>query len=647
MGGIVSQRDIERIEAEDLPPDLPESTYALIGRAATQRPDAPALSFFLQLDHFRRPETWTYRQLFGRITQTANLFHALGADKDTVIAYVLPNLPETHWTIWGGEAAGIVLAINPLLEAAAIAELLGTAQATILVTLAPFPGTDLWQKVQQAIAQTPSLKHVLLINLADHVPGIKGWIAKRLQRREEKRLHGRRGVAGALPKHLDVRDFKTALDEQPADRLRSGRVIQANDYSSFFCTGGTTGTPKIAMRRHGNEIANAWSAAQTFGDVFKPDVNLFCGLPLFHANAVFVTGLLPFSQGAHVVLGPPQGYRTEGLVKRFWEIVEHYRINFFSGVPTLYAGLLQLPVEGRDLSSLQFGICGAAPLPLAVFREFEARTGLKILEGYGLTEGNCVSSVNPPLGERRPGSIGLRLPGQRMKAVVLDDDGRYLRDCAPDEVGALLISGPNVFAGYRIAEQDKGLWVDLGDGRRWLNTGDLARQDADGYFWLTGRKKELIIRGGHNIDPAMIEDPLHRHPAVQTAAAIARPDAYAGELPVAYVQLKPGAKASEEALLEFLRGEIAERAALPKRIRILDIMPLTPIGKIYKPALKRREAEDALCAALDEAGVAVRELRVEDDRLGGLVVYATPDDGVAPDDVRQVLERFPLGVRLQ
>jgi fatty-acyl-CoA synthase len=234
-----------------------------------------------------------------------------------------------------------------------------------------------------------------------------------------------------------------------------------------------------------------------------------------------------------------------------------------------------------------------------------------------------------------------------MKAVVLDGQGRYVRDCAVDEVGVLVLSGPNVFSGYRSQAHDAGLWLDCGDGKRWLNTGDLGRQDADGYFWLTGRRKELIIRSGHNIDPAMIEDPLHRHPAVQTAAAIARPDAYAGELPVAYVQLKPGAKASEEELLEFLRGEVAERAALPKRIRILDIMPLTPIGKIYKPALKRREAEDALRAALDEAGVAVRELRVEDDKLGGLVVYATPDEGVAPDDVRQVLERFPLGVRLQ
>src|SRR5690606_3406967 len=146
-------------------------------------------------------------------------------------------------------------------------------------------------------------------------------------------------------------------------------------------------------------------------------------------------------------------------------------------------------------------------LPVEVFKSFQERTGLKILEGYGLTEGTCVSSVNPPLGEQRLGSIGLRIPGQQMKAVVLDDNGDYQRDCQVDEVGIIVISGPNVFAGYKVAEHNKGLWVDCGDGERWLNTGDLGREDAEGYFWLTGRKKELIIRGGHNIDPASIEAP--------------------------------------------------------------------------------------------------------------------------------------------
>ena len=332
-----------------------------------------------------------------------------------------------------------------------------------------------------------------------------------------------------------------------------------------------------------------------------PGKTLFCGLPLFHVNGVLVTGLLPFSRGAHVIIGTPQGYRGEGVIPRFWELVAHHRINFFSGVPTVYAALMQQPTAGHDLSSLEYGLCGAAPLPVELMRNFEESTGLTILEGYGLTEGTCVSTCNPPGGERRAGSIGLRLPWQPMKAVLLDDQGAYVRDCAIGEVGVLTISGPNAFVGYRDPDQNQGLWLDLHDGQRWLNTGDLGRQDAEGYFYLTGRKKELIIRGGHNIDPASIEEPLNRHPAVQLAAAVGRPDLHAGELPVAYVQLKPNATASEEELLAFVKDHIAERAAVPKAIRLTTAIPLTSVGKIFKPELRHREIADALQMALQEA----------------------------------------------
>jgi fatty-acyl-CoA synthase len=301
-----------------------------------------------------------------------------------------------------------------------------------------------------------------------------------------------------------------------------------------------------------------------------------------------------------------------------------------------------VPIGARDVSSLEYGLCGAAPMPVEVFRNFQERTGLKILEGYGLTEATCVSSVNPPAGERRLGSIGLRVPGQQMKAAVLDEQGAFVRDCAPDEVGVLLVSGPNVFSGYRLPEQNEGLWIDCGDGARWLNTGDLGRQDAEGYFWLTGRKKELIIRGGHNIDPASIEEPLHRHPAVAIAAAVGRPDANSGELPVAYVQLRAGAQATEAELAEFLKSAITERAALPKAVRIIDPMPLTGVGKIFKPTLKHRETKDAIECALMEAKVAFRGVAVADDKARGLVVSVALAPGATPDAARQALGRFPF-----
>lgn len=642
MKGIATRKDVLAIEAQGLPADLPVSTYEMICRAAAIDPSAPALSFFLTADAHRDAECWTYGELVREITRTANMFTRLGVRRDSVVAYLLPNLPETHFVIWGAEAAGIVCAINPLLEGEAIAELLNASGASVLVTLAPFPGTDIWQKVHAVIDKITSLQHVVLVNLAERVPGAERFEARMLQRGECLRLHGKGGMRGAVPAHIEIHDFGTTIAQESGTALRSERHFLAGDVSSYFCTGGTTGLPKIAMRCHGNEVANAWSTGQFFGESIGPGKTLFCGLPLFHVNAVMATGLLPFSKGAHVVLGTPRGYRGDGVVNHFWEIVEHYRINFFSGVPTLYAGLLEIPVGERDVSSLEYGLCGAAPMPVEVFRSFQETTRIRILEGYGLTEGTCVSSANPPLGERRLGSIGLCIPGQEMKAIIVDADGRYVRNCEIDEVGLLVISGPNVFLGYIAPEQNKGLWLDLGDGRRWLNTGDLGRCDAEGYFWLTGREKDLIIRGGHNIDPAAIEEPLHRHPAVQIAAAVGRPDAHAGELPIAYVQLKPGATTTVDELIEYVRGEIGERAALPKQIKILDAMPLTGVGKIFKLELKRRETVDALRSALSEAGVEGATVSVTEDTSRGIALHVGFSDPALVALATSVLGRFPF-----
>jgi fatty-acyl-CoA synthase len=621
MSGIVSMTDVIALEREH-DGRLPTSTYDMIGAAARAHLEAPALSFFLRVEDHAHPQVWNYEALFSRITATANFLHELGTGPDDVVAFVLPNLPQTHLAIWGSQAAGIAFAINPMLEPLAIAELLDAGEAKVLITLAPLPGTGLWSTLQPLLGRVRSLRHVVLVDMAGRAHASPDF------------------HEGAGQFH--VHDFAQGLERQPTDRLISGRVIRPGDRSSYFCTGGTTGAPKIAMRTHGNEVANAWSVGRILGDGISSGQTLFCGLPLFHVNAVLVTGLLPFSRGAHVILGTPSGYRGDGVIQRFWELVEHHRINFFSGVPTVYAALMQQPTQGRDLSSLEYGLCGAAPMPAELMRAFQQSTGLKILEGYGLTEGTCVSTCNPPLGERRTGSIGLRVPLQAMKAVVLDDAGGYVRDCRVGEAGVLVISGSNVFDGYRDPNQDTGLWLEMNDGRRWLNTGDLGRQDAEGYFYLTGRRKELIIRGGHNIDPASIEEPLHRHPAVQIAAAVGRPDVHSGELPVAYVQLKPDARATEDELLTFAAVRISERAAIPKAIRLVPSMPLTSVGKIFKPELRQREIADALRTALHDAGAPASRLEIISDPRLGIQVEVTVAREAAADVARGVLGQFPF-----
>lgn len=279
-------------------------------------------------------------------------------------------------------------------------------------------------------------------------------------------------------------------------------------------------------------------------------------------------------------------------------------------------------------------ICGAAPLPEELFREFPRRTGVRVLEAYGLTEGTCASSVNPADATVRVGSIGLRLPYQRMAVAVLDDEDAFVRFAAPGEPRALLISGPNVFSGYIDPAQERGTWVEA-DGSRWVNTGDTARQDADGYFWLTGRKKEIIIRGGHNIDPKSIEEVLHEHPAVALAAAVGRPDAHAGEVPVVYVQLTPGAAATEEELLAYATAHVGERAARPRVVRIVDQLPTTAVGKIFKPSLVLREIEDACRTIAEELRVPLAAVEAAQDPARGHVVRVRAAGD--PDALRRAL----------
>jgi fatty-acyl-CoA synthase len=362
--------------------------------------------------------------------------------------------------------------------------------------------------------------------------------------------------------------------------------------ASYFHTGGTTGAPKLAVHTHGMEVTNAWNIG--LAAAMSPrDVGL-CGLPLFHVNAAIVSSLAMFLSGGELLLAGPSGYRDPAVLRNFWSIVERFRVSFFAGVPTIYAGLLQVPVEGHDLSSLRAAICGAAPMPVTLIREFESRTGLSILEGWGLTEGTGASVVNPLYGERRAGSVGLRLPHCGVRIVQVDGDGRWVRDCATEEVGIVAISGPTVMPGYKLEDANRSLWVQPG----WLNTGDLGRLDRDGYLWLAGRAKDVIIRGGHNIDPALIEGPLLQHPAVQLAAAVGMPDARLGEIPVAFVQLRPGQSATAEDIATFAASRMSERAAMPKQVRIVDRLPLTAVGKIFKPELRREAIRLALLDVL-------------------------------------------------
>ncbi|WNJ16764.1 acyl-CoA synthetase [Pontibacter sp. G13] len=633
-------KTIEDIEAIEQTPfedqQLPASTYAYLQQGAAINPDAPALTFFAQAkdDLFKDSETYSYRAFMRHIHQTGNMMNDLGIGPEDVVSMVLPNLPEAHFTIWGTQTTGIVNPINPLLEAHQIKEILQAAKTSVLVTIAPFPNTDIWEKIDSIRHELPDLKTILRINIEDHLSGIKKWAVRAMMTLK------RRAKPILDQTILDFNQFRSLF---PMEGLSFQRNIQPTDIAAFFHTGGTTGTPKLARHTHRNEVYDSWAMLKTLG-MSGAGVNFFCGLPLFHVNGVMVTGLGPFGSGAHVVLGTPSGYRGEGLMDNFWRIVEHYKLSFFSGVPTVYSTLLNKPIKEADISSLQYAICGAAPMPVEVFRNFEKMTGVRIVEGYGCTEGTCASAVNPPGGDRRIGSIGYRFPYQEMKTVILDEEGKYARDAAIDEIGIVAIRGYNVFAGYTEERFNQQAWIDTGDGQGpFYNTGDLGRMDQDQYFWLTGRKKELIIRGGHNIDPKMIEEPLSSHPQVELVAAVGRPDPRVGEIPVAFVQLKPGAATTVPELMEFAQTHIGERAAIPKHIHIMESLPVTAVGKIFKPDLIYLEVKEVFQEEMAQMStVETCTVTVGPDNVHGMLAQLDihPKSGTDPASVEREIHKI-------
>jgi fatty-acyl-CoA synthase len=617
--------DIEAFEHIAWQDRLPaRNTYDLLAQACQRNPGATALRFVMTGDPAAPEFTVDYRTLLARVTQAANAFHRVGIAPGKAVALLLPNFPQTHYALLGAQAAGIANPINPMLDVEHLAAIVDATRAEALVALAPAPDSDLWNKAVMVAERCESVRTVFVVSPAPYVSTPVRLLLSGMY------------AAAKMPKRRGVKvvPFDSALDAEPAGKLVSDREIAESDICAYFHTGGTTGLPKVARHTHLNEAFVAWALGELEP---RPNVVL-CGLPLFHVNGAMVTGLGAFHTGSEVVMLTPAGYRGKGVMQHFWKLVERFGATTFSAVPTIYGALAALPLDGADISSLRYAFVGAAPLPGEVARRFEAVAGIRLHEGYGLTEAACVSSANPMQGERRLGTVGLRLPYQALKIWKVDADGCATAECAPGEAGVIGICGPNIFPGYLRDEDNKGIWLKPG----WLNTGDLGYLEADGYLHLSGRAKELIIRGGHNIDPAMIEDALLRHPAVAIAAAVGQPDAYAGELPVAYVTLKPGSHVTAAELLDAARELVPERAAVPVRVEILPQMILTAVGKVAKAELRMKAAEHVLRDMLALHAPAAT-VQVQADMRRGVVAFVQCGrHGEAK--VREVLGGFSIAL---
>ncbi|MGA1760167.1 MAG: acyl-CoA synthetase [Paracoccaceae bacterium] len=597
---------------------LPKTLYGMLTNTATKFPDRPAVTFQLLSGPKDPAETLTWRTLHQKTSQAANMFRGLGVGPKDVVAYVLPNSNETVLTLLGGAVAGIVNPINPLLDPEQIGAILRETNAKVVVTLKAFPKTDVGQKTAAAVALAPNVQAVVEVDLNRYLTPPKSWIVP-LVRPKNPVSHS-----------AIVYDFNMLLNAQ--NKTLDFEDVQDDRVAAYFHTGGTTGMPKVAQHLYSGMIYNGWLGHRL---LFSETDNVICPLPLFHVFASHVILMAMVASGAHVVFPTPAGYRGDGVFDNFWKLIERWKISFIITVPTAISALMQRPVDA-DISTVKTSFSGSAPLPLELFRRFEKATGVAIVEGYGLTEATCLVSCNPPEGEKKVGSIGLRFPYTDVR-IVKTVDGQLV-ECDTDEIGEICVSNPGVYAGNTYTEADKN--KDLYYQGTHLRTGDLGRIDADSYLWISGRAKDLIIRGGHNIDPAIIEEALLGHDAVAFAGAIGQPDGHAGELPCAYVELVAGANVTVDELMQHCANIITERAAMPKYIEVLSELPKTAVGKVFKPDLRKSAITRIYNAALADAGIDATVTSVIDDKKRGLVAcISNCGDEAAVQDTLGVFPR--------
>jgi fatty-acyl-CoA synthase len=569
----------ERLAGRDLIAILAEQAAGAAGRAA--------------IDYRPRglggdpATTFSGQQLMDGAAAIAEQLVALGVGPTDVVASLLTNGPGTIAAALAALATGVLSPINIYLETAQIRTLLAECRAKVVLVPHDQP---------EAIAAT---------------------------------LAAVAGRDGPRPLVVDTATLPAAGPAAPLQPRALGERV------ALFHTGGTTGLPKFVplSARH---VAAA-TVISNFAYGYGQADTVLCAMPMFHVGGLFACSLFPLAAGSRLAVLGPLGYRGAGVVAALPATLEALGVSVAVGPPTVMAQLAARP-PARS-SRLRLFVSGAAALPRVLGARLTEATGVPVVEPWGLTESTLAVTCGPRDGAIRQGSVGLALPYCAVKAVRTDATGKAAGDCAVDEIGTLAIHGPMVFDGYLGRTDADQPFFDGG----WLDSGDLGRVDRDGFVWVTGRAKELIKRGGHGIDPGMIEDALTAHEAVALAAAVGKPDAYAGEVPVAYVELRAGAVVDADTLIAFARARIPERAAVPKEIVFLPKLPVTAVGKVHKQPLRldiaRRAAEECV-RAVAGAGAAL-EIEAVPHPLHGLSVRArVPRGQVAA--ARRALAEFPF-----
>jgi fatty-acyl-CoA synthase len=543
--------------------------------------------------------TWSFADLERQSLRIANLLRANGIGAEDPVAIVSPTVPALFATFIGGLLAARPFPINWMLDAHALADLIDRAGAKAVIALGPTPGFSIWENVSAAVG--------LLARDAGNA-GNAGGRARPLQ------LFTLHDPFAQAHDH----DLLTAAAPHSGERLQFPRdTATRGTIACYVHSGGTTGHPKIVKVTHGGMVFRQWAANLCLA--FTPADVVLSDTPLFHIGGLLVRGLVSTADGQTTVIPSMHGARDKTYIANYWRYVERFGITQISGVPTTLSVLAKQPPTTEDISSLRpYFATGSTAMAPVVQERIETITGARTLQTYGLTENTSHVTVDPRDGEIRRGHSGLRVPYTTVRIAQMGKDGDILRDCGVGEIGMVLVRSPGVAAGYLDTAQDAGVF--RSDG--FLVTGDLGCVDTDGYLRISGRQKDLIIRGGHNIEPGIIENALVQAPGVALAAAVGKPDAYAGELPIVYVELQPGAQVTVDELMRFAAERIPERPAVPKEIILVEKLPLTAVGKPIKHLLQLDAAKRVFSDVLRPVGCDW-ELQVNNTGGSGLQVSVT------------------------
>ncbi|MEW5785902.1 MAG: long-chain fatty acid--CoA ligase [Bacillota bacterium] len=515
------------------------SLYDYMKKTTTQYPDLVALVFF--------GNEITYREMQENIDRIAGALADMGVQKGDRVALMLPNCPQYVYTYYACMKLGaVVVQMNPLYTPKEVEFILNDSGAQI------FFGVDaVFASFHAVRDQVPVERVIVARMLWTEVEGENLW-------------------------------FEDLLQQYSPDSPRA-EIDPKEDIAVFQYTGGTTGFPKAVMLTHFNLTANVTQIKEWLKDwideKFGRGITQYYGigiLPFFHSygmTCVMNTGLtLPSGQ----VLVPR--FDVDVLL----ELIKQYKPSLFPAVPTIYTAIANHPeADQYNIDAVEICNSGAAPMPVDVMARFEERTGSKMLEGYGLSEASPVTHCNPLVGERKPGSIGMPYPDTQCRIVDLETGAREL---PPGEEGELIIKGPQVMKGYWNRPEETA--ETLRDG--WLYTGDIAKMDQDGYFYIVDRKKDMVITGGYNVYPREVDEVLFEHPKVAEVVSAGIPDSYYGEVIKAYVVLKDGITATEQELLDFCADKLA-RYKVPRAIEFRAELPKSAVGKLLRRVLVEEE----------------------------------------------------------